>query len=337
MTRRTGDPFLQLVKSFFSEHLRVRGVSRNTQIAYRDALHLFFSFLAESTGREITYLGLDDVTVDQVLSFLDYLESKRRNGVVTRNSRLTAIRSFCRHLARQNPEHAVEYQRILSLPLKKERTRLVTYLEPEEVQVLLRQPDRRTLSGVRDFALLIFLYNSGARVSEALAVRGSDLQLRRPRQVWLHGKGSKDRICPLWQDTSSALRQLLKRTDLPHDGPIFRNARGEPLTRDGIAYIISKHHRSAAREKTTLRRKRMTPHVMRHSCAVGLLQSGADLTVIRDYLGHASIATTGRYVKTNLQMKRHALNAFWQRAGLAPARSTPWKPTPDTLTFLASL
>ena len=145
MTRRTGDPFLQLVKSFFSEHLRVRGVSRNTQIAYRDALHLFFSFLAESTGREITYLGLDDVTVDQVLSFLDYLESKRRNGVVTRNSRLTAIRSFCRHLARRNPEHAVEYQRILSLPLKKERTRLVTYLEPEEVTDIYSINTARTM------------------------------------------------------------------------------------------------------------------------------------------------------------------------------------------------
>ena len=338
MTRRADDPLLQLVESFFGEHLqRVRGASRHTVFAYRDALRLFFCFLAESTGRDITRLRVDDVTVDRVLSFLDYLESERRNGVATRNSRLTALRSFCRYLAHRDPAHAAEYQRILSLPLKKERPRLVTYWEPEEIQVLLRQPDRRTLAGARDFALLIFLYNSGARVSEALAVDGSDLQLRRPRQVRLHGKGSKDRICPLWRDTSSALQRLLQRAQLPLDGPVFRNARGEPLSRDGVAYIITKHYGSAAREQPALRRKRMTPHVIRHSCAVALLQAGLDLTVIRDFLGHASIATTGLYVKANLQMKRRALNAFWERAGLIHGRSTPWKPTPAILAFLASL
>lgn len=340
MRRLADDPLLRLVESFFGEHLRVHGVSRHTVSAYRDSLRLFFCFLADSTGREITRLRVEDVTVDQVLAFLDYLESDRRNGIGTRNCRLTALRSFCRHLARKDTTHAAEYQRILSLPLKKEPQRPITYLEPEEVQVLLEQPDRGTPAGVRDFALLIFLYNSGARVSEALAVRGSHLQLHRPRQVWLFGKGSKERICPLWRDTSLALQRLLQQqqqAQLPLDGQVFRNTRGEPLSRDGVAYIISKHYQTAAREQRTLRRKRMTPHVMRHSCAVGLLQAGLDLTVIRDYLGHTSVSTTGRYVKTNLQMKRRALNAFWERAGLAHKRSAPWKPTPKILAFLASL
>jgi site-specific recombinase XerD len=327
-----------LVESFFGEYLQsVRGASRHTVLAYRDALRLFFTFLAKTCRREITRLRLDDVTVDRVLAFLDHLESDRRNDVATRNCRLTALRSFCRHVVRQDPARAAQYERILSLPSKKTRQRPVTYLEPEEVQVLLRQPDRRTPAGMRDFALLLFLYNTGARVSEALAVRCDDLELRRPRQVRLHGKGSKDRICPLWRDTASALRKLIEQARLTSDAQLFQSARREPLSRDGVGYIISKHSQSAAREQATLRRKHVTPHVLRHSCAVALLQAGLDLTVIRDFLGHASISTTGRYVTTNLQMKRQVLEAFWRRAGLVHPRASRWKPAPGLLAFLASL
>jgi len=287
-----------------------------------------FLFVLKRRRRAVASIALEDI--DGFIS-----ELGRRLKPKTIAGACSALRSFLRflHASGRVPE---DLSSSVLGPLVGAAERPPRVLPWGDVQRIIAAIDQHTVAGKRDFALLIFLYNSGAGVSEALAVRGSDLQLRRPRQVRLHGKGSKDRICPLWQDTSSALRQLLQRAELPHDGPIFRNARGEPLTRDGVAYIISKHHRSAAREKTTLRRKRMTPHVMRHSCAVGLLQSGADLTVIRDYLGHASIATTGRYVKTNLQMKRHALNAFWQRAGLAPARSTPWKPNtghPDVPCF----
>lgn len=338
MSRRKPDSLFPLVESFFREHLgRIRNASRHTVLAYGDALRLFFTFVADARGADVADLRLDNLTVDQVLDFLDYLESNRRNAVATRNLRLTAIRTFFRYVVRHDPSRGAEYQRILSLPLKKAPSPVVTYLEPEEVRLLLRQPDRRTTSGMRDHALLLFLYNTGARIGEAITVRRDDLQLIRPFQVHLHGKGRKDRICPLWPDTAKALRRIEDQWAPPPDGHMFRSARGKPLSRDGAAYILEKHIQLAARELPALKRKHVTPHVMRHSCAVALLQAGVDLTVIRDYLGHESIATTGRYTKTNLRMKRRVLEAFWRRAGLTGTRDPKWQAPPNVLTFLRSL
>ena len=185
--------------------------------------------------------------------------------------------------------------------------------------------------------LLLFLYNTGARVSEALAVRPADLELVRPPRVRLHGKGGKDRYCPLWRETTQVLTQLMTRTGPAADAPLFRNARGAPLTRDGAAYILAKYVTQAARALPSLRRRRVTPHVLRHSCAVALLQAGVDVSVIRDYLGHASIATTSRYLTTNLQMKREALDLFWKRSGLAPSQPVRWRPSRDLLAVLAAV
>jgi site-specific recombinase XerD len=336
--KRAPDSLLRMVESFFRDYLqRVRGASRHTVFAYRDALRLFFAFLADSKKRPVADLRADDLTVDRVLAFLDHLEADRRNTIATRNLRLTTIRSFFRHLIRDDPTRAAQYQRVLSLPLKKTRPPLLTYLEPEEIQILLRQPDRRTRHGARDFALLLFLYNTGARISEALFLQWRDLHLVRPRQVKLHGKGRKDRICPLWPNTTAALKYLAYGTEPPPEAFVFRSARGERLSRDGAAYLIEKYLRLARHHMPTLSRKHVTPHVMRHSCAVALLQAGVDLTVIRDYLGHESVATTGRYTKTNLQMKRRVLDAFWRRAGLTRTRDPRWRPNPDLLAYLASL
>ena len=173
-------------------------------------------------------------------------------------------------------------------------------------------------------------------MSEALALRAADLHLSRPRQVRLHGKGGKDRLCPLWTETATGLRRLLESRSV-HDAPVFQNVRGGQLTRDGAAYLLTKHARAAARTLPALSRRRITPHVLLHSCAVALLQAGIDLTVIRDYLGHVSVATTGRYLSSNMEMKRTVLEAFWQRAGLERGPARPWKPTPAVLAFLASL
>jgi len=192
--------------------------------------------------------------------------------------------------------------------------RTAIYLEPEEARAVIAAVDRRCRNGERDHALLLFLYNTGARVSEALGIRSCELRLDRPRQVRLLGKGRKERVCPLWSETASALRRIIpvgQAEDL-----LFRNALGAPLTRDGVAYILAKYVRLAAQHTPALRKRRVTPHVMRHSCAVALLQAGVDVTVIRDFLGHASVATTSRYITTNLQMKRKVLEAFWKRAGL---------------------
>lgn len=211
-----------------------------------------------------------------------------------------------------------------------------SYLEPEDVRVVIASIIGSGAAERRDRALLLLLYNTGARISEALAVRGRDLQLDRPRQVRLYGKGRKERVCPLWPETAMALREL--SANVTTTDPIFLNARGRHLTRDGgAAHIIAKHVRRAARTRRELRGRHVTPHVLRHSCAVALLQSGVDVSVIRDFLGHSSIATTSRYITTNLDMKRKVLQAFWKRAGLDRVSTAKWRASPKLLAFLESL
>lgn len=337
--RRRVDPLLGLVESYFNQYLRrVRGASVHTVRAYGHALRLFFTFVARRTRRSISALCLDDITIENVLAFLDDLESGRGNTAATRNCRLAAVRGLVEHLLRHDLSRAKQYQRILSVRAKKARARAIAYLEPEQVRAILACPDERTWIGRRDRALLLFLYNTGARVSEALALTPADVQgaTLRPRDVRVRGKGNKERCCPLWPETATALARVIA------DGGVdttcvFRNARGGLLTRDGVAWMLSKYVHLAATEMPTLRRQRVTPHVLRHSCAVALLQAGVDITVIRDYLGHASVATTGRYLTTNMKMKRDVLSAFWHRAGLTRKRASRWRPTSDLLAFLSSL
>jgi len=327
-----------LVESFFSEYLpRQRGASVHTIRAYRDALKLLFEFVAQRRGRGVASLELNDLDAETIGHFLDHIEATRSNSVVTRNCRRAAIRSFFKHLVRNDLAHSQQYTRVLAIPSKKARQRSATYLEADDVRAILAKPDRRTVDGWRDYTLLLFLYNSGARVSEAADVRWDDLQLAPPRQVRLRGKGRKERILPLWRETADALHRLCGMSETRNSQPVFANRYGQPLTRDGIAYILRKHASAVARERPGLTRKRITPHVLRHSCAVALLQSGTDVTVIRDYLGHASIATTGRYITTNLQMKREAMQTFWIHAGIAPSHTKPWRPKPHLLAFLQSL
>jgi site-specific recombinase XerD len=327
-----------LVESYFIDHLRrVRGASDHTVRAYRDSLRLFLLFLSTERDRPIPRLSLDDISVSTVLGFLDYIEQKRGNSVVTRNHRLAAIRGFVQHALRHDIERAAQYQRILAIPVKKPRvTKPITYLEPEEASVVIAQPDFRTPLGARDHALLVFLYNTGARVSEAIELRERQLHLRRPKQVRIFGKGGKERFCPLWSETTTALHRLLADSTGP-EHLVFRNARGGALSRDGVAYIIAKHVDAAAQKMPELRRRLVSPHVFRHSCAVALLQAGVDVTVIRDYLGHASVATTSRYITTNLQTRQRALEAFWDRAGIERRSAKAWRPTPALLRFLDTL
>jgi site-specific recombinase XerD len=335
MRRRSHD-LLAYVERFFHDYLRrVRGASGHTVRAYGDALRLFFVFLAHHIAKPISSLHLDDIRADAVLAFLDHVESMRRNSAATRNCRLAAIRSFVDHLLRHDITRAEQYGRILAIPAKRARLRPPSYLEPDEARAVIAQVRSSSSTAIRDRALLLLLYNTGARVAEALAVSPRDLQLQGSRHVRLHGKGNKERICPIWSETATALRSLVADCALPED-PVFRNARGAPLTRDGVAYVIAKHVRRAAESTPSLRKRHVTPHVLRHSCAVALLQAGVDVTVIRDYLGHASIATTSRYLATNLKMKRDVLVAFWKRAGL-DRRSDRWRASPKLIAFLESL
>ena len=336
MTRQRRDRLLELVQSFFQQYLRgTRGASDHTIRAYRDALRLFFMFLVGRRTRSVADLTLEDIDADGVLAFLDHGQSQRHNSVATRNCRLVAIRSFVRHALRHDLARADQYGRILAIGSKRAPVRVITYLEPEDARAVIAAVDARSRHAVRDRALLLLLYNTGARVSEALAIRPRALHLDRLPQVRVYGKGAKERHCPLWSETAAVLRRLV-RTE-PPDEPIFHNARGAPLTRDGVAYILGKYVRRAAEARPDLRARRITPHVMRHSCAVALLQAGVDVSVIRDYLGHASVATTSRYITSNLKMKRDVLDTFWKRAGLTTTSPRRWRPSPKLLALLQSL
>jgi site-specific recombinase XerD len=326
------------VQSYFTEYLpRQRGASVHTIRAYRDALTLLFRFVSEQSGRSVAALSLSDLDAIVITHFLDHIEADRSNSTATRNCRRAAIRGFFKHLLRNDLTHSQQYIRILAIPAKKSRQVPATYLEPEDARLIISMPDKRTCDGWRDYTLLLFLYNCGARVSEATGLRWGDLQLTVPRQVQLRGKGRKERVLPLWPETANALHRLrgMSRRD---DGQcVFVNRHGQPLTRDGVAYILDKYTTAAGHQKPALVRKHITPHVLRHSCAVALLQSGTDVTVIRDYLGHTSVTTTGRYITINLQMKVDAMRAFWKKAGIQPANVKSWKPNADLLAFLQSL
>ncbi len=197
-----------------------------------------------------------------------HLESQRGNKPATRNYRLAAIRSFFKHLVRNDPSHGDQYHRVLTVQSKRTHPPSAQYLEPEDMRVILKQPDGRTALGLRDDALLSFMYNTGARVSEVLAVRLEDLSLRYPKQVVLHGKGKKQRVCPLWRETVAALRRLPTVREGKRGDLIFRNRRGEPLTRNGVAYLLDKYKSLAARKVPSLQRRRIAPHLVRHSAAV---------------------------------------------------------------------
>lgn len=219
------------VESFFTEYLpRQRGASRHTVRAYRDALKLLFEFVAQRGGREIASLQPGDLDADAIAGFLDHIELNRSNSAATRNCRRAALRSFFKHLIRNDLAHSLQYTRVLAIPSKKARQRPATYLEADDVRALIAKPDRRTADGWRDYVLLLLLYNCGARVSEATGVLWTDLQLMYSRQVRLRGKGRKERLVPLWRETADALQRLRRMTAGGDQQHVFVNRRGQPLT-----------------------------------------------------------------------------------------------------------
>jgi integrase/recombinase XerD len=298
------------LRRFFVEHLPgVRGASVHTVRSYRDALALLLRFLATRTARPVVELDLSDLDPDAVIAFLSHLEQERGNGAATRNARLAAVHAFARYVATQYPEWLEACQRLLAVPFKRAPTRAVDYLEAGELRAMLDAADPSTTSGRRDHALLLALFNTGARVQELLDLRPVDCQLDRPYQVRLLGKGKKERFCPLWPHTAEVLRRLATETGLDSTSAerLFRNGRGEPLTRFGVRYLLRKYATLARSAAPTLARKRVHPHTLRHTTAVHLLQAGVDLVSISHWLGHASVETTNRYTTVDLEAKRAAI------------------------------
>ena len=328
-----------LLRAFFEDYLTAqRDLSPNTIAAYRDALKLFLQFAARASDRHVVRLSLADLGPAMVLSFLDHLESERKNSVATRNYRLVAIHRFFTYVADHCPQHIDLCRRVLDVPFKRTTTSAVSYLDREEVRALLASPASSHALGRRDRALLTFLYNTGARASEAVGVNRQNLRLDSPAQVQVLGKGRKIRACPLWPETVEALRDHLQESGgvLAPETPVFRNARGARLTRFGVAAILERHVAAATKTQPSLGQKDVSPHTMRHTAAMHLLQAGVELNVIKAWLGHVSITTTSRYIEIDMEMKRKALASCTPPVP-APSGDSPWHSRQDIIQWLNDL
>lgn len=324
------------IHNFFEDYLTLqKGFSRHTVMSYRDTIKLLFTFSAAYRKKSITELSLADLSESTVVDFLEHLEKERKNAIQTRNVRLACLHSFFYYIATKEPLLFDQCHNILAIPFKRAPVSTVEYLEQEEIKAILAAVDRKSLDGYRDYTLLFFMYNTGVRVEEAITLHTKGLQLERPFQVRILGKGKKERLCPLWPETASLLRSLLKQrqVDPITDVPVFVNHRGEALTRFGVRYLLNKYVQTAAKNCTSLKKKCIHPHSLRHGCAMALLESGVDINTIRAWLGHVNLETTNRYAEINLDMKRKILNKYLP----VSKAKRPWKQNKDLVQWLDSL
>lgn len=321
------------IRRFLLEHLIAeRNLSHNTQASYRDTLVLLLQFLHSHCKKPLENLLIDDVSAQIVRAFLAHLESVRSCRVATRNQRLAAIRSMARFIGRNNPEHLAWSADICAISFKKTAEPTVGYLDKTDMDAMLRCFNRQTSAGYRNYALLLFLYNTGARADEAAHVHVVDLALNRSPAVRIHGKGDKIRICPLWEHTASILKPLI--TGRSDDDSLFRNSRGASLTRFGIYRLVRKAGLKASTPNPALRSRQISPHIIRHTTAVHLLRAGVDINTIRAWLGHVSIDTTNIYAEVDLEMKAKAL-AHCEISTTGPTKT--WRSNPPLMAFLKAL
>jgi site-specific recombinase XerD len=329
-------PLSYWLHAFFHEWLgEQRNCSKHTVLSYRDTWRLYLRFVAARIGRPVSGLKLVELTGDEVLAFLSHVETERGDTIGTRNCRLAAIRSFYRFVADREPLAAAQCAAVLRIPVKKYSRPALAYLDSDEVAAILRQPDHSTLAGQRDQALLALLYNSGARIQEALDLCPNGIRLEAPAHVKLYGKGRKERVCPLWPETAELLAALIKRQQRPDEEPVFVNRYGRPLGAAGVRYKLAQYVAAAAKEMPSLREKRVHPHTFRHTAGVQLVAAGVDVTVIRSWLGHVSLDTTNHYARANLETKRRALEQV-DRA-TRPSGPPRWRRNPNLLDWLDTL
>jgi site-specific recombinase XerD len=312
-----------------------RNLTPNTQKSYRDSIRLLLRFMADRHLTEPTRVTVTQLTASVVRGFLEHLEKDRGASVATRNQRLAAIHSLFRFIAREEPELVEHAAQIRDIPLRRTAPPVMPYLEKHEIDALLAAPDRRRVQGQRDYALLLLLYNTGARATEAAQLTIGALSLGTTPSVRFLGKGRKTRQCPLWPHTSSVLRELLgAKLDGPSEMRVFLNVRGQPITRFGIHALVARTVAKAAEKTPSLREKRVSPHTVRHATAVHLLRAGVDINTIRAWLGHVSLETTNRYAEVDLEMKAKALAAC---AIAPPDRTRAWRKEADLMAFLSAL
>lgn len=326
------------VARFLLEHLvSERNLAQSTQRSYRDTLALLIPFVSCKTGRRVDELQVIDISAELVRLFLKDLEETRGCSVTTRNQRLAAIRALAGFVGQRSPEHIQWCGQIRNVPFKKAAKAEVTYLEKHEMDALLNSPDVNTAQGRRDHALLLFLYNTGARADEAAHVTIADLNLaqasgRDHSFTKIRGKGNKLRHCPLWPQTVSELIILIRdRASTEH---VFLNRRSQPITRFGIHTLVERYARRVSAQLPSLAAKRVSPHSIRHTTATHLLRAGVDINTIRAWLGHVSLNTTNVYAEIDLDMKARALAHCEVKGNKPPTR---WRENKGLMEFLRSL
>jgi site-specific recombinase XerD len=327
-------PLAPLLEMFFTERLqRQRRVSPHTVAAYRDTFRLLLGFAERHLGKTPSDLLLTDIDASLVGAFLDYLERERGNSPRSRNARLAAIHSFFHFVALREPAHSALIQRVLALPRKRFDRDLVTFLTRDEIEALLAAPDKTTRRGRRDHAMLLLAVQTGLRVSEFTALRAEDVTFGVGAHIRCRGKGRKERCTPLTPSTVTVIRAWLAETQATGQSVVFPSSRGTPLSRDAVERLVEKYAARSTAHCPSLARKHVTPHVLRHSTAVGLLQAGVDRAVIALWLGHESVETTQMYLDADLAMKERAL------ARLAPLHASPkrFRPRDRLLAFLEGL
>lgn len=316
-----------------------RNLSLNTQKSYRDAIRLLLAFVAERYSTNPIRVTVEQLDAQLIRNFLVYLEAERGNSVATRNQRLAALHSLFRFIGSLVPELVEHATQIHAIPLRRTVAPVISYLDKHEIDALLAAPDRCCPQGRRDYALLLFLYNTGARASEAAQIAVGDLILDTSPSARFLGKGRKIRLCPLWLHTAEVLHELLgSRLNGPRDAPAFLNVRGQPTTRFGIYSLVARCVDKAAETVPSLRDKQVSPHAIRHTTAVHLLRAGVDINTIRAWLGHASLETTNRYAEVDLEMKAKALETCAVTDSVPATKQTPsWQTDNALMCFLTSL
>ena len=329
-------PLANFMKRFFAHYLPVqKGLATNTILAYRDTIKLLLCYAADTLNKSADELCVEEIDESLVLAFLDHLEDTRGCSPRTRNVRLAAIRSLFAFIAREEPALLLQCQKIRTIPLKRTEHKMVEYLEEKEMQALLNTVNINSRTGVRDKALLLLLYNTGARVSEIVELKTGNLRLLGTAQVTFMGKGKKYRSCLLWPETVQALQTYLKLrvSKDPATEQVFLNANGVPVTRFGVRHIVRKYAESAQINCPSLKTKAVNPHTIRHTTAMHLLRAGNDVNMISYWLGHADINTTHIYIEIDMEMKRKML--LKTKAPLV-SKTHPWQ-KPNVLKWLDSL
>jgi site-specific recombinase XerD len=322
------------LQAFFTHRLaQQRQASPHTVAAYRDTFRRLLAFIHQRTGKAPSQLEFEDLDAPLIGAFLQHLEHGRGNSVRTRNARLAAVHSFFRFAAFGHPEHAALIQRVLSIPQKRFDRALICFLAAPEIIALLAAPDRTTWIGRRDRTLLLVALQTGLRVSELTGLACQDVHLGSGAHVRCRGKGRKDRCTPLTAQTVAVLRVWMRERQGEPGDPVFPTVRGAALSRDAVEHLLSKYAEIARRSCSSLRDKHVTAHVLRHTCAMHLLQAGVDTSVIALWLGHESVETTQIYLHADLSLKERAL-ARTTPNKLAPGR---FHPSDAVLRFLESL